>query len=202
MSPIKFIRMRETTAKKQKVQSPRPITGEELVAMGDIEPCELVRGAIVRASPAYPAHGVVVANFTAELRDFVKPRGLGEVMSGEVGVYTRREPDTVRGGDVVFISAERYARWKAERRKGFLDVAPELVVEVFSCSPGAKKVAEKVREYFSIGVRRVWVANIAQRTVRVYGSPDAFRVLGVHDMLVDDEVLPGFRAEVRKLLEE
>jgi hypothetical protein len=44
-------------------------------------------------------------------------------MAGEVGIYTRRNPDTVRGADVVFISKERLLR----PTRGFLEVAPELV---------------------------------------------------------------------------
>jgi Uma2 family endonuclease len=190
--------MERTTAKKR---SPRPITGEELHAMGDIGPCELVRGRIIWASPCYPEHGIVVSNFTHELRVFADSRGSGKVMSGEVGLYTQRGPDTVRGGDVIFISAERYARWKKEAKSGFLDIAPELVVEVFTSTPGRKKLGEKLEEYFQIGVQRVWVANIARRTVKAYRSPDEYRVFGIHDVLEDDEVLPGFRVEVRKLLE-
>jgi Uma2 family endonuclease len=179
----------------------RPITGEELDAMGDIAPCELVRGRIVWASPSGPEHGIVVVNFAREIGAFVEARGLGKVMGGEVGITTRRGPDTVRGGDVVFMSAERFARWKREGRRGFLDIAPELVVEVFTRSPGAKKLGEKLREYFSIGVKRVWVVNIARRTIRVHRSPEEYRVFGTRDVLEDDEILPGFRADVRRLVE-
>ncbi len=170
--------------------------------MGEIGPCELVRGRIVSASPASPSHGIVVVNFARELGVFVEPRRLGRVMGGEVGVYTRREPDSVRGADVAFMSSERYARWKQKRKKGFLEVAPDLVVEVYTSSPGKKRLDEKLLEDFSIGVVRVWVANIAQRTVRVYCSPDDFRVFSVRDVLEDDEILPGFRVAVRKLLED
>jgi Uma2 family endonuclease len=189
----------EATAAKDRNR--RLITGEELDAMGEIGPCELVGGRIVWASPARPEHGIVVANFTRELGAFVEPRGLGKVMGGEVGLYTRRDPDTVRGGDVVFMSAGRFERWKREGRRGFLDIAPELVVEVFTRSPGARKLGEKLKEYFSIGVKRVWVANIARRTVRVHRSPEEYRVFGIRDILDDDEILPGFRVDVRKLVE-
>jgi Uma2 family endonuclease len=43
-------------------------------------------------------------------------------------------PDTVRGADLVFISKERYARCQPDF---YVDVAPELVIEVLS--PGDRR---------------------------------------------------------------
>ena len=108
----------------------RPITGEELAGLPDSGPCELVLGRIVPMSPTGGEHGRVEGNFCEAIRAFVRPRNLGKVLVGEIGIFTHRGPDTVRGADVAFISNERYARLKSNR--GFLDVAPELVVEVLS----------------------------------------------------------------------
>ncbi|QLQ07417.1 MAG: hypothetical protein HZY76_16305 [Anaerolineae bacterium] len=46
---------------------------------------------------------------------------MGKVLVGEVGIYTGRNPDTVRGADVIFISHARLAQVKSA---SFLDVAP------------------------------------------------------------------------------
>ncbi|MBI4606617.1 MAG: Uma2 family endonuclease [Planctomycetes bacterium] len=179
------------------------ITGEELGAKEeDIGPCELVRGRIVLAKPAYVRHGVVLSNFDGALRTFVEARGLGKVMSGEVGLYTERGPDTVRGGDVVYMSSERYSRWKELKKEGFLEVAPDIVVEIVSGSARGRQVTGKIEEYFAAGVRRVWIASLSRRSVAVYRTPQDFRVCGVDDILEDDEVLPGFRADVRALFED
>lgn len=89
------------------------ITGEELARMPGLGPCELIDGRIVPMSPANIRHGALEAGFTEVLRAFVRQRRLGKVKSGEVGLYTRRNPDRVRAADVLFISNERLAQIKS-----------------------------------------------------------------------------------------
>jgi Uma2 family endonuclease len=120
---------------------------------------------------------------------------------GEVGIYTGRDPDTVRGADVAFLSAERYARSK-EATRGFLDVAPDLIVEVLSSSESRASVDEKLGEYFACGVRLVWVALAATTTVRAYRSLVDVREFGAGDELPGDDVLPGFSMRVERLFED
>src|SRR5262249_54586048 len=103
----------------------RLITGEELLAMGDIGPCELIDGRIVRMSPTGGEHGTIELLLGSKLNDFVRPRRLGWVLVGEVGIYTRRKPDRVRGADVLFLSRKRSPSRPGRK---FLDTAPELVV--------------------------------------------------------------------------
>src|ERR671932_216210 len=105
------------------------ITGEELLEMGDIGLCELIDGRIVPMSPTNSEHGFVEFTMGSALEQFVRPRKLGWVMGVEVGIYTRRNPDRVRGADVAFISRQRMPK---RPRRAFLEVAPELVIEVIS----------------------------------------------------------------------
>src|SRR5258708_1924002 len=105
------------------------VTGEELFAMGDIGRCELVEGRIVNISPTGGEHGDLENNVAHYLTIFVKPQKMGRVRSGEVGIYTHRNPDTVRAADVLYISNERLANLKS---RSFMDVAPELIVEAMS----------------------------------------------------------------------
>jgi Uma2 family endonuclease len=195
------------------------VTQEELAGMPDLGRCELVRGRIVLAHPTSRSHARVEAAFARELGNFVEPRGLGEVLVGEAGVSTARDPDTVRGADVAFLSAERAARC---RPKGFLDVAPDLIVEVLSPGDRPKDVEEKIAEYLSAGVRLVWVADPECKTVRVHRGSDEWGAVGtrgppgtetvppqevasstVEELSGDDDlsgesVLPGFRVPVRR----
>ncbi len=129
----------------------RLITGEELLAMGDIGPCELIDGEIIPMSPAGGVHGWIESTLGRALGTFVEERDLGWVMGGEVGIYTRRNPDRVRGADVAFWSHERLPEGPPP---GFLDVVPELVVEVISPTDRWRDIREKIEEYFAIGVDR------------------------------------------------
>jgi hypothetical protein len=107
----------------------RCITGEALFAMGDIGRAELVKGEIVPLMPTGFLHAIIESRVARLLGNFVDTHDMGYVLTGEAGIYTQRDPDTVRGMDVAYISKERLAQTESQ---SFLDVAPELVVEVIS----------------------------------------------------------------------
>jgi Uma2 family endonuclease len=175
------------------------VTAEQLAERGDIGRSELVEGRIVTMSPTAEPHGVCELAFGAALREYARGRKLGRVGTGEVGVLTRRNPDSVRGADVVFVSYERLAQAQS---RGYLDVAPDLVVEVLSPGDRWTDLIQKLREYFGIGVKVVWVADPAAHTVLAYKSLTTVREFGVGDVLTDEDVLPGFAVPVVDLFED
>ena len=176
------------------------MTGEDLLAMGDIGPSELVEGRIVKMSPTGFEHGDYEGNFYEYLKAFVKGRKLGRVAVGEVGIYVRRNPDTVRAADVVFISNERHAQ--RVHTRGFLDVTPELVVEILSPDDRMGDMIRKLRDYFEAGVKLAWVADPETKTVYAYRSMTDVREFKETDTLIGDDVLPGFSVSVASLFGE
>src|SRR6185295_18273495 len=172
------------------------MTGEELFRRPDLNPCELVNGRVVPTMPTGRGHGSSEAKITTRLTTHAEATGRGEVMTGEVGIYIRRDPDTVRAADILFISRERLARCAPS---GYLDVAPELVVEVFSPTDRWSKVMEKLEDYFSAGVDRVWVLMPSLRRVLAYRSPVDVMQFGEGEILADEEILPGFSVAVAEL---
>jgi Uma2 family endonuclease len=177
---------------------PELITGEVLAEMEDIGPHELVEGRIVPMSPTGNRHGEIEINIGAELRAFVRSHKLGRVQVGEVGIFTRRDPDTVRAADILFISNERYAQ---QQSSGFLTVAPDLIVEILSTSDRWTDVTQKLREYFDIGVRLVWIVDPEAQRIYAYRSLTEVQEFTEKDELSGDEVLPGFSAPVAELFE-
>ena len=171
----------------------RLITGEELLAMGDIGPCELIDGRIVPMTPTGAEHGSVEINLSSELAVYVRRHGIGWVLGGEVGIYTRRDPDRIRGADIAFISRERAPDGPP---KGFLDVAPELIVEIISPGDRWQDMRLKIQEYFTIGVQQVWVVEPENRSVLVYRSAAEVRTLLESDVLVAEGLLEGFSLPV------
>jgi Uma2 family endonuclease len=172
------------------------VTGEDLAKMGDIGRAELVEGNIIMRSPTGWRHGKYERRFAQTVGHFVDEKELGEVLVGEVGIYTGRNPDTVRGADVIFISTERLAQVKSA---SFLDVGPELVIEIMSPDDRWSEVRKKIREYFSIGAVLVWVADPSDYSVSVYRSPTDVEILTEKDTLTGEKVLPGFKASVAAL---
>lgn len=175
------------------------ISGEELFHRPDLEPCELVEGRIVPKVPTGSLHGELEALLTVPLFAWAKASGRGRVLTGEVGIYIRRNPDTVRAADVLFISNERFAK---RGRPGYLDVAPELVVEVLSPDDRWSEVTAKLDDYFSAGVSAVWVVDPERRRVSAYRSPSSARSLGVGETLEDPEILPGFSLPLADLFRD
>ncbi|MBL1129503.1 MAG: Uma2 family endonuclease [Chloroflexi bacterium] len=172
------------------------ITGEELAAMGDLGRCELVAGRIVKLSPTKMPHGRYEFEMARLLGDFVEKHDLGVVMVGEVGVYTRRDPDTVRGADVLYISHERLAR---ATPGGFMDVAPELIVEVMSPSDRWSEVRKKIKEYFEVGVTVVLIVEPEEQTIVLYRSPTDIQEFTANDTLTVVDILPDFNLPLARL---
>jgi Uma2 family endonuclease len=81
-------------------------------------------------------------------------------------------------------------------------VAPELVVEVLSPEDRAVDVNQKLREYFELGVRLVWVADPEARTVAAHRSATRAREFHVGKRLPGDDALPGFDVAVAAIFEE
>lgn len=175
----------------------RITTAEQLFQAPDLGPCELVRGELIMVSPAGYAHGSIAGRITLALGEFVRPRGLGDVLGAEPGFLIGRDPDTVRAPDVAFVRAERIPTGEKTR---FFEGAPDLAVEVLSPNDRASEVNAKVRDWLDAGCRMVWVVDPATRMVSVYRSRAQIEVLGASDTLRGDDVLPGFSLPVAELL--
>ena len=186
----------KTLARSEIVELAQPLTGEMLFRLGNIGPTELVRGEIVYMSPTGHPHGYIEFNIGGILREFVRKHKLGRVIGGEVGIYTQRNPDTVRAADVAFISRQRLAQVQSE---SYLDIAPELVVEVLSPDDAWSEVMEKLEEYFAIGVLAVWIADPKRQQVYVYHAVTEVKRFSISDVLADEKVLPGFSVPVAEL---
>jgi len=177
---------------------PKLITGDELLAMSDMGPCELIDGRIISLTPPGSEHGVIEAILTWFLQNFVIPRKLGWVLSGEAGIYIRRHPDRVRGMDIAFISYQR----QPILPKGYLTIAPELIIEIVSPSDRWRDVEDKIEEYFAIGVTRVWVVDPESQTVRIYQSALAYVKLNRRDTVRGEGILEDFLLPLEQLFVE
>ena len=171
----------------------RLITGEELFRMGDVGPCELIDGRIRPLTPTSAKHGAIELTLGRHLANYVDANDLGQVLVGEVGICTRRNPDRVRGADIVYLSRAQVAQGMPD---GFLKMAPELIVEIISPSDRWQDVREKVDEYFAIGVRAVWIVEPKSRQVLVYSDPTACVKLEAKDTLCGSGDLSAFEMPV------
>ncbi|MCE7987850.1 MAG: Uma2 family endonuclease [Caldilinea sp. CFX5] len=171
------------------------LTGAEAFNLGLKHPFELVHGKIVLTDYSGDEHGIIESELSRHLGNFNVTRKLGWVLSGEVGVYTRYEPDTVRGVDVIFISRQRLAAPKGKA----LQVAPELVVEIVSPNDRWGELRAKIAEYFAIGVERVWIVEPEKKQLLVYRTPTDFIQLTEQESVRGEGILEGFTLSLHEL---
>jgi Uma2 family endonuclease len=80
--------------------------------------------------------------------------------------------------------------------EGYIEVAPDLVVEVVSPGDHYSRVQNKVRHYLTRGVRMVWVVDPEDRSVTAYRSLHQATILGENDMVSGEDVVLGFSCKV------
>jgi Uma2 family endonuclease len=175
------------------------LTADDLLQMSGVGRSELVKGELVTMTPSGGEHGGLTVTVGAALLNFVKPRKLGRVFGAETGIIISRDPDTVRAADAAYLSNARVAQVSDLTK--FLDVAPDLVVEVVSPNDTWSEIEVKVAEYLGIGVRLVWVLNPKTRSVHVYRPSSEVRRLTENDALDSEDVLAGFLMPVKELFE-
>ena len=173
-----------------------PMTAEDLGELPEDDRYELVRGDLIQMAPVNFEHLEIGGNLIVEVGTHVRRRKLG-VVGGEGGFILERDPDTVRGPDMVFVRADRVPQGKAKRH--FAELAPDLVAEVRSPSESLKSLLDKADEYLRAGTRLVWVFDPSPKRVYVRTSDGRTRTLSVDDDLDGGDVLPEFRIPLREI---
>lgn len=158
---------------------------------------ELVRGHLVRDSPAGARHGLLALDLGRLLGNWAREHRAGVVLAAETGFWLRTDPDTVRAPDVSFVAQEHIPAGGVP--EGFWEGPPDLSIEVLSPDDRMVEVLEKVHDYLDAGVRQVWLVDPRNRTLTVYRSVQDLRVLTEKDTLVGDGPVDGFRCRLSEL---
>ena len=178
--------------------APAMVTAEQLLHMSFPDKrVELVRGVVVVREPPGGTHGRVLANLTTELGVYVRHADVGLVFAGDTGFTLARGPDTVRGPDVAFVRRERLV---GPEPAGFLDLAPDLAVEVWSPGDRPGEVLAKVADYLAAGTRLVWVIHPQRREARVYRADGTESLVAADGALDGEDVVPGFTCRLETIL--
>jgi Uma2 family endonuclease len=164
--------------------------------------CELVDGILVEKTIGF-REGSLAARLIGLFEMFLLTDNIGHV-SGADG-HIRFKLDLVRIPDVSFI------RWDSvedtdliENPTGaFLDVPPDLAVEVLGPGNTRREMEIKLEEYAKAGVKLVWYIDPERKEVDVYpkANPKRKKTLTAADTLDGNAVLPGFAVPVARLFE-
>lgn len=166
------------------------MTIEEFADISEPGRFDLIKGELLRMPPAGGEHGEVAGELARVIGNFVVENDLGRFYAAETGFILDAESSTVLAPDVAFVQASRVP--PRERRRGFVPVVPDLVVEVVSPSDRVTEVNDKVNTYLDSGVRMVWAVEPIRQRITVYTPDRRARLLNSDDVLEGGDVLPGF----------
>ena len=191
--------MPATLLKPQYSEPPvdRLVTGEELSRHPEWGPCELIRGKVIKVCRPKNEHGLIMTRLSARLSIFVERHNSGMVFTGDSGVYLERDPDTLRGPDIHFLAADRWPGPSALDK--FLEIPPDLCVEIVSPSDVRRELDEKIGQYLAAGVKLVWVVDPQSRNARIHRTDGTKTVIPPTGVLSGENVLPGFELPLSDL---
>src|ERR1700732_2509241 len=127
-------------------------------------PHELRRGVLRLVTQSITTHGAVSARLLGALAQHVYTHDLGALFTAEAGFILERDPDTLLYPDIAFVSRERLPAGGLEPR--FLELAPDLAVEVLTPSSRPGELRAKVADYLRLGGGGVWGVDPAGSIVR------------------------------------
>lgn len=156
----------------------------------------------IRELPPMGASEVVLASYLHEiLGPFARRSSLG-LAYVEVLFLIGGPRNLQCRPDVSYVSFDRWPKGKPVPGTNAWEVVPDLAVEIISPTNGANEIIEKVEDYFTCGVRRVWVVYPLFGKVYDYASPTSVAILTRAETLSGGEVIPGFELPLAELFEE
>ncbi|MFN0095978.1 MAG: Uma2 family endonuclease [Dehalococcoidia bacterium] len=134
----------------------------------------------------------VGARFVFRLSALAEAHG-GTVAGSDGGIQIFGDPAKIRFPDASYLAPGRIQ--PGNQATTWLQIPPDLVVEVISPNDMAEAVDLKRRAWLDAGVLRVWLAYPAAHAVMAFGPDGLIREFGPQDVLTD-EVVPGFAVPV------
>ena len=168
----------------------RLYTADEFERLQDNEAYELDDGVLKEMCVGAESQAVALG-LLAQLWNFVQVHRVGTVIQGETGLRIFDSPLRVPRPDGAFIRAGRLPGGRMP--KGFITVAPDLVIESVSPNDDAGYLDRKVAEYLGAGVLLVWVLYPDAGTAMVHRADGTAARMPATGALDGEDVIPGFR---------
>jgi Uma2 family endonuclease len=134
-----------------------------------------------------------------EIGIYLKTHPIGRITGEAGGFIISRQPDTLFCPDVGFIRRERLVDGRLP--DSFVDIYPDLAVEVHSPSDRIIDDERKIQRYLAAGTSLVWHVNPKTNIVTVHRLGQTPRRFTVDDRLSGEDVLPCFALPVRSIFE-
>jgi Uma2 family endonuclease len=171
-----------------------PVSDEPAIPAG----FEMIDGELVEMPPMSEEASWIGGQLFAAINEFCMVHNLGRVYPQET-VFRGfpGERITIRKPDAAFVRKDRLAPRPSKKD---LAIPPDLAAEVLSPTDAAVDVNRKIEQYLVAGVRLVWVVDPDTRMVFVFRSNGTVSKVRETEELDGEDVLPGFRCPVTRVL--
>jgi Uma2 family endonuclease len=156
---------------------------------------ELERGKVIEVPRPGERYGLVCLNAGWLRGSYVRKRGRGYACANDTGIIWERDPDTVRGPDLVFHDD---SPGYEELHPKYNEKVPQLAIEVLSSTDRFSKVHRRISQLLGWGVAVVWLIDPEDKTITVFRKEELPEVLESDQELDGGEVLPEFRCRVEE----
>ena len=146
------------------------LTYEDYLALPEMmQRYEIIDGELIMPPAPLFGHQWRSKKIFQPMNAHVDEHQLGVVVYAPVDVMISQNPLRTRQPDVLFISFERLEQYGLDdmEKLPYLDIAPELVVEIVSPSKSTSKVSDKLVDYRRIGVQECWLVRSAEETIEI-----------------------------------
>lgn len=161
---------------------------------------EVIEGELYMSPAPEPIHQEYGGEMFAALRDFGKKHNAGKAYMAPIDVILPDLASPVQP-DVLFIVKNRLHIVKRGRIEG----APDIIVEILSPSNWIIDRREKFDIYAKAGVREYWIVNPMVRTIELFVLREGrYELIGKYGVgeAARSEVLPGFEVKVDEICPE
>jgi Uma2 family endonuclease len=167
---------------------------------------ELVDGSILIMGPSDYVSEEIGAELIRLLGNWIRPRKLGRVtgssagfilpmLDSENGNAADNEKRNLRAPDVSFVRADRLKK----SQRDFVELVPDLMVEIKSKSDRLKPLIEKIQLFLELGSQVGILIDPDQLTLTVYRRNQEPIILQNDDKLTLPDLLPGWEVTISEL---
>jgi Uma2 family endonuclease len=178
------------------------VTDEELMQISaknpDLRFERNADGTLVIMAPTGGISGNREAKAGAYLLTYVESNDLGEVFSSSTGF--KLPNGAVRSPDVAFVAKGRLPENWDEGEDGFINLAPDFVIEIRSKTDSLETLQEKMQEYMENGVKLGWLIDRKNQQAWVYRADKSVTQYPATAILDGENVVLGFTLRLERLL--
>ncbi|NEO73188.1 Uma2 family endonuclease [Moorena sp. SIO3H5] len=102
-----------------------------------------------------------------------------------------------RSPDAAWVSSDRWNSLTLDQQETFPPLCPDFVIELRSKTDSLTSLQKKMLEYMDNGCRLGWLINYQDQQVEIYRSGQAKEILQSPQIITGEEVLPGFRLDLK-----